>query len=178
MVSFGIPANGRLRKIVAHSTFELYFETIKERVRKANPLIRIRSLKEYGPGFPSANDRLLCPRKILRFHHKSEIWPLVPVKKKYQIGRSQNSLTWILSKSSNEKLIAYWLMKTQSLYLIYSSNTQYCLQQINSLEEIKSNMLQKKNLIVVYFKIMQLITDVRKIWNFWSEISRCQNCCR
>ena len=151
MVSFGIPAYGRLRKIVAYSTFKLYFETIKERVPKAIPLKSKRSLKVYGPDISFSKDRILCSKTIyfppwpnicLGCPHKSEIWPRVPMKKKYQIGRSQNSLTWILSKSSNEKLIAYWLMKTQSLYLIYSSNTQYCLQQINSLEEIKSNMLQ------------------------------------
>ena len=43
MVSFGISAHGRLRKIIAHSTFELYFETIKGRVRKATLLKSIRS---------------------------------------------------------------------------------------------------------------------------------------
>ena len=53
MVSFGISADGRLRKIVAHSTFEFYFETIKERVRKATLLKSIRPLKVYCPGFPS-----------------------------------------------------------------------------------------------------------------------------
>ena len=47
MVSFGIPTNGRLRKIIAHSTFELYFETIKAWVLNSIPLKSIRSSK-YG----------------------------------------------------------------------------------------------------------------------------------
>ena len=48
--------------------------------------------------------------------------------------------------------------KTHSLYLIYSSNTQYCLPQIISLEEIKS--IEEKEF---------LLSFISKSWS-WSRM--------